>query len=76
MHERVFPWQEGDDWLADRDKAISDLPRYNPEYAKTNPNDSEGFYYVWEEERREPSDWLDVLKGEDTAYPVRSILNR
>lgn len=76
MHERVFPWQEGDDWLADRDKAISDLPRYNPEYEKKNPNDSEGFYYVWEEERRGPSDWLDVLSGEDTAYPMRSILKK
>jgi hypothetical protein len=76
MHERVFPWQEGDDWLADRDKAISDLPRYNPEYEKMNPNDSEGFYYVWEEERREPTDWLDILSGEDTAYPIRSILKK
>ena len=65
--ERVMEYKEGDDWLRDREKAISDQPRYNPEY---NEN---GFYFVWMEPRREPYYWSRILQG-DGVYPARSVL--
>lgn len=73
IHERVFEWNEGEDWLTDRDKAISDQHRYNPEYDKVTTKDSEGFYFVWDEQRRTPTDWLHVLEG-DTPYKTRNLL--
>jgi hypothetical protein len=76
LHERVFTWQEGDDWLGDREKAISDLPRYNPQYDKITPGSQDGFYYVWDEQRRMPSDWLDIMSGEDSVYPMRNLLKK
>lgn len=68
MFERVFEWDEHDDYLRDREKAISDLPRYNPEYTEN------GFYYIWWEPRREPYEWKRRLT--DGTYPHRSILQR
>ena len=73
MHERVFEWREGDDWLTDREESISNLPRYNPEYIKTSPDDSAGFFAVWPEEARGPTDWLEFLKG-NSVYKTRNLL--
>jgi hypothetical protein len=75
MHERVFEWREGDDYLTDKDEYISNLPRYNPEYEKTNFVEPAGFYYTWDEPRRTPTDWIRILEG-DTVYPSRTILQR
>lgn len=74
MHERVFEWREGDDWLTDRERAISDLPRYNPEYDKSKMGDPAGFYFVWDDQNRSPTEWLNMLKG-DTIYKTRNLLN-
>lgn len=74
IHERVFEWKEGDDWLEDREKAISDQRRYNPEYEKITIYDDEGFYYVWDEQRRMPTEWMRMLRG-DTVYPTRNLLS-
>jgi len=67
MFERVFEYDEGDDWLKDREKAISDQPRYNPEY------DSYGFYLKFLEPRNVPYDW--AKRYEEGSYPMRNILN-
>ena len=77
MCERVYEYKDGDDFLQDRDKAISDLPRYNPEYFGADEDQGEGmgYYFVWNEPRREPTAWEDVLKG-DGIYPTRPILQR
>jgi hypothetical protein len=69
MFERVWEYNEDDDYLEDRDKAISNQPRYNPEY------DRNGFYFVWNEPRREPTAWARILEG-DSVYPSRKILQR
>jgi hypothetical protein len=75
IQERVFELHEGDDWLTDREKAISALPRYNPEYEKAGSMTSdEGFYFVWDEQNRSPVDWLNVLRG-DTIYKTRNLLS-
>jgi hypothetical protein len=69
MFERVWEYNEDDDYLEDKDKAIRNLPRYNPEY------DRNGFYFVWNEPRREPTSWERILDG-DSVYPSRKILQR
>jgi hypothetical protein len=66
--ERVFEYKDGDDWLTDREKAISDLPRYNPEY------DDYGFYYVWYEPQRSPYEWRQRMT--DGVYPMRANLQK
>jgi len=67
MFERVFQWQEGDDWLKDREKAISKLPRYNPQY------DLHGFYFKWIEPRNLAYAWENRFN--EGSYPMRNVLN-
>lgn len=80
MSERVYEWHEDDDELQDRDRAIQELPRYNPE-----TDDGEGFYFgkteipghnespmdaFNDDPSREPTSWQQVLDG-DTPYKMR-----
>jgi len=76
IQERAIELRKGDDWLSDREKAISDLPRYNPEYDKVTPGSQDGFYCVLYEPRNEPTDWLAIMSGEDSVYPMRNILKK
>lgn len=70
--ERVMEWREGDDWLVDRDKSISSLPRYNPEYERVSDNDEFGIYYRWDDMRREPYYW--IRRFTEGIYPMRNML--
>lgn len=67
MFERVFEYNETDDWLRDREKAISDQPRYHPNY------DSYGFYLKFLEPRNDAYTWSK--RYEEGSYPMRNILN-
>ena len=75
MHERVFEFSgEEEDYLRDKDKFIRDQPRYNPEYEKgADPGDDYGFYFIWNEPRRSPEEWLRSLESEG-VYITRKEL--
>lgn len=75
MSERVMKYQEGDDWLEDKDKYIRNQPRYNPEYYQTgDANNTFGVYYIWEEPRRSPYYWSRILT--EGIYPSTGEYNK
>ena len=70
-YSRLF---EEEDYLRDKDKFIRDQPRYNPEYEKgADPGDDYGFYFIWNEPRRSPEEWLRSLESEG-VYITRKEL--
>lgn len=67
MEERVWEWDSGEEeYFTNRMKSRKEQSRYNPEY------NSDGFYLVWQEKRRDPYRFSDLL--EDGVYPHRSLL--
>jgi len=70
--ERVYPF-DGPygvaDGLENRDKAIKNQPRYNPEHSRN------GIYFEIRELSWEPTTWDKVMKG-DSPYKIRSLLMR
>lgn len=72
MFERVIPLNQNADNLKDRDKAISELPRYGPEYKRTSPDDQYGMYYVYYEPANDPFKFDD--RDSEDPYKRRTQL--
>lgn len=64
MAERMWSFDEDEEYFDQRTKARQEQIRYNPEY-------TQGFYYIWPEVgSREPYDFNDM--GSDSPYKSRS----
>ena len=66
MRERVWPYEEDEEYFAARQKARREQARYNPETNKF------GFYYVWQDLTRDPYRF-DQMKT-DLPYKSRHLL--
>lgn len=67
MQERVWDWDdEESEYFDNRDQAIKDQVRYNPEYTM------QGYYFVWQDLSRDPYLFQDMKK--DSPYKSRHTL--
>lgn len=66
MKERVWDWDEEEEYQIERAKAKKNQVRYNPE------TDKYGFYYVWQDLRRDPYRFTDMR--ENAPYKSRHLL--
>lgn len=66
MKERVWDWDEDEEYFDDRSRARREQVRYNPE------NNKMGFYYVWQDLNRDPYLFEDMK--EDSPYKSRHLL--
>ncbi len=67
MKERVWDWDdEESEYFTNRDEAIKDQVRYNPEYTM------QGYYFVWQDLTRDPYKFEDMKT--DSPYKSRHLL--
>ena len=67
MAERVWSYEEDEEYFADRQKARREQTRYNPEV-----NPKMGFFYVWQDLATHPYKFGDMKK--DSPYKSRHLL--
>lgn len=67
MQERLWEWDEDEEYFENREKARREQVRYNPE---TN---MQGFFYVWQDLSRDPYLFTDMKK--DSPYKSRMYLS-
>jgi len=67
MKERVWDYEEDEEYFANRSKAKQEQIRYNPEMLPTT-----GFYYVWQDLARDPYLFDDMKK--DSPYKSRHLM--
>jgi len=63
MKERVWPWEEDEQWFNERTQARQKQTRYNPEY------NMYGVYFEWRDENRNPYRFED--RKTDSPYRSR-----
>lgn len=66
MKERVWEWEEDEEYQENRTKARREQTRYNPEY------DKQGFFFVWQDLTRDPYTFEDFKK--DAPYKSRHLI--
>lgn len=66
MKERVWEWDEDEEYFENRSKARREQTRYNPEY------DKQGFFYVWQDLTRDPYTFEDFKR--DAPYKSRHLI--
>lgn len=66
MAERVWSWDEDEEYFANRSRARREQTRYNPETGKS------GFYYVWQELNDDPYSFDDI--EDESPYPTRDTM--
>ena len=66
MKERVWSWDEDEEYFENREKARKEQVRYNPE------NNAQGFFYVWQDLTRDPYLFTDMKR--DSPYKSRHYL--
>ena len=63
IKERVWEWEEDEEYFDMRGRSKRNQTRYNPEY------DAQGFFYVWQDLTRDPYVFDDMKK--DSPYKSR-----
>jgi len=63
VEERMWTWEEDEEYFRGRERSRKRQTRYNPEY------NEHGFYYVWQDLTREPYKFEDMKK--DSPYKSR-----
>ena len=63
MAERVWGWEEDEEYFDMRGRSKRNQTRYNPEY------DAQGFFYIWQDLTRGPYDFADLKT--DSPYKSR-----
>ncbi len=63
MKERVWEWEEDEEYFSSRTQARRAQTRYNPEY------DAQGYFYVWQDLTRDPYKFEDFKT--DSPYKSR-----
>ncbi len=66
MKERVWEYEEDEEYFYERQKSRREQTRYNPETNK------QGFYFVWQDLTRDPYKFEDM--GKDSPYKSRTLM--